>query len=881
MTRRLGAVLGLVALALGGLACESVSDPAAAPADDDLGVWRAEVGEPSNGFPSWAERVIHLWINRGRSDPQTDMTANCTVANIADFSCYTRTTPLVGSYQLNRSARMHSAHQTACGMTHDSRCTLVDTINTLYTPGTCDGSPSCACKSGACTCTAPGCTDTWTRIGMFGGSGSGECVASGGPSVPLTEYYMWICESYNRSACAYDTDPDAQTNGHRWLIFKNSGPAVGSGCAGNYCTLDFGGPAAASNKIIDGVHYPATGTVALRAHWYDTAAPSQALVNIGGTCTAMSLERGIGANGTYLLANQAISGCTHYYFVFKDSGGNTVTYPETGSFGIGCSADWDSSRPALGSGCSCTASCAGKTCGDDGCGGTCPPGCGSNYTCQSGSCVCGTVTCNSACCSAGQSCFQNACCTSACSGKTCGDDSCGGTCPPGCGTGFTCSSGTCSCGTVTCGSACCAAGQACYQNACCSPACGGKSCGADGCGGTCPPGCGTNFTCSSGTCTCGTVTCGAACCAAGQVCYQSACCNPACGGKVCGSDGCGGSCGTCAGSLACDGSGQCGCTGGLSACGTACVNLQNDTSHCGTCDHPCGATEVCAGGGCVLECPAGTQSCSGSCADLATDPSHCGTCDHACPADSTCQASQCVCTVLACGAACCSAGQVCTAGACCSPGCAGKACGPDGCGGSCGTCPGALACDGAGSCGCASGLTVCGTACVNTQSDFQNCGGCDAPCTAPEVCALGGCGSACPSGYEDCSGSCADLATDPTHCGDCATGCGPGATCQSAACLCPSGLSDCPGVGCTDLQTDPANCGVCGRACQGCVQGQCPGPPDDGGAGDDGGAAGDGGARPPFELVSRCGCAATGPGGGAALALLALTLLAVRRRARS
>ncbi len=56
--------------------------------------------------------------------------------------------------------------------------------------------------------------------------------------------------------------------------------------------------------------------------------------------------------------------------------------------------------------CHCVPRCAGKTCGDDGCGGTC------------GTCPSGTQ------CSSAGTCA----CTPNCSGRACGDDGCGGTC---------------------------------------------------------------------------------------------------------------------------------------------------------------------------------------------------------------------------------------------------------------------------------------------------------------------------------------------------------------------------------------------------------------------------------------------------------------------
>ncbi|MGZ4810098.1 MAG: hypothetical protein ACXV7D_12300, partial [Thermoanaerobaculia bacterium] len=49
------------------------------------------------------------------------------------------------------------------------------------------------------------------------------------------------------------------------------------------------------------------------------------------------------------------SGCHRYYFSFTDSTGAVVTYPTTGSLGIGSGAscpDWESSR--LNSSCSAT-----------------------------------------------------------------------------------------------------------------------------------------------------------------------------------------------------------------------------------------------------------------------------------------------------------------------------------------------------------------------------------------------------------------------------------------------------------------------------------------------------------------------------------------------
>ncbi len=69
--------------------------------------------------------------------------------------------------------------------------------------------------------------------------------------------------------------------------------------------------------------------------------------------------------------------------------------------------------------CKCTPNCTDKTCGSDGCGGTCGTcGGGSPYCDATGNCT--------------------ATCTPQCDGKTCGDDGCGGNCGT-CGSGMTCS----------------------------------------------------------------------------------------------------------------------------------------------------------------------------------------------------------------------------------------------------------------------------------------------------------------------------------------------------------------------------------------------------------------------------------------------------------
>lgn len=92
-------------------------------------------------------------------------------------------------------------------------------------------------------------------------------------------------------------------------------------------------------------------------------------------------------------------------------------------------------------------------------------------------------------------------------------------------------------------------------------------------------------------------------------------------------------------------SGSGGATGGTGACAApsvacdgACVDLQTDINHCGSCDNPCTATESC---------------CAGECYDLEDSPFHCGSCDNACPPGIACIEGVCDCSsLIQCAAAC-------------------------------------------------------------------------------------------------------------------------------------------------------------------------------------------------------------------------------------
>jgi hypothetical protein len=270
----------------------------------------------------------------------TDCGANCNV----DKACYMPIAPLSYDLSLNRAARFHSDEMLRQGyFAHDSICQVVSNINSIY-PSTCNGAANCACVGGVTAACPPaaGCTDTFTRISLFGAFGSGEIIASS--TDPNTNFYLWLYEPGTDATCTFTLD-----KGHRWNILESTG-AFGGGAAGGAQVGDFGAGAAPA-KIPSGSHYPRqAASVDIWANWFDTLPPSVERVNVDGVCTAMTVGRGSGGNAAYTatLANVA-AGCHRYYFYFKDSTNAAVTYPTTGSLGIGPAgscADWDTSRPA-------------------------------------------------------------------------------------------------------------------------------------------------------------------------------------------------------------------------------------------------------------------------------------------------------------------------------------------------------------------------------------------------------------------------------------------------------------------------------------------------------------------------------------------------------
>ena len=132
---------------------------------------------------------------------------------------------------------------------------------------------------------------------------------------------------------------------------------------------------------------------------------------------------------------------------------------------------------------------------------------------------------------------------------------------------------------------------------------------------------------------------------------------------------------------------------------------------------------------------------------------------------------------------------------------------------------------------------MCGSTCVSTDEDGNNCGVCDVACTTGQSCMDGNCQE--PDGG-DGKEPCKDelqrgVSTDEdgNNCGVCDVACTTGQSCMDGNCqepdggdgkeTCEDGLKMC-GSTCVSTDEDGNNCGKCGMTCtvsQSCIGGSC------------------------------------------------------------
>lgn len=246
----------------------------------------APYGVPVDGFPSEEERVLLLWTNAVRVDPEAfedEYQSGYEPCSFDDFEASEQEPkdPMYIDLDLTEVARVHSTDMLENGcFQHES----------------CDG------------------TDTWARIAEYydDTSNLGENIAMGTDDPHYAVTGMWMCSS-----------------GHRANIMTGDYNEMGPGIDGTYLTQDF-----AAGSLEDGdppVRMAVPDDGLTWADWGDDAAPAVLEVVVGGIPTPMELTYGAEDRGIYSV-DPEVGEDTEWYVYWETAAGEKGTFPAEGSF---------------------------------------------------------------------------------------------------------------------------------------------------------------------------------------------------------------------------------------------------------------------------------------------------------------------------------------------------------------------------------------------------------------------------------------------------------------------------------------------------------------------------------------------------------------------
>ncbi|MBE2250008.1 MAG: hypothetical protein IAE78_10690, partial [Myxococcus sp.] len=327
MTAR--ALLGLPLLVL--LAACSGTSAGDAPVEPVSTLAQA-LGEPSNGFPSDQERMLHVLMNQARVSAKTpnDMCGDHTNEVGANVS----KAPLVYNRDANAGARFSARHMSEIGCFQNESCCEIGDAGTG--PG-CIGPGACTGAMCGQTCDAGVGQTAQARYAQFGFTTlSATTIARNLPSA--ADLWCNLMQSGQNRALIY---ADAGTEFSAGLF-----RAEGGQCSMPYWAVAFGRGAVPIPRIpaASAMHPPPNpGNAAqlyFAANYFDssTKGPQRAAVVVAGHCFDMDRAWGAPGNGTWetrfpdpdVLPN----GCHPYYFLFVDGEGARHTYPSVGSLQV-------------------------------------------------------------------------------------------------------------------------------------------------------------------------------------------------------------------------------------------------------------------------------------------------------------------------------------------------------------------------------------------------------------------------------------------------------------------------------------------------------------------------------------------------------------------